>query len=234
MIAGVLVARAAATGFGNGTQPWPSSTARRIARLLLPPTQIGGCGWLTGRGRIVTDASPEVPALDRDRVLGPHPPHHLDALVEQLVALVELHAQRAELRAQVAGRDAEDHPTVRERVERRHALRREERVAVRGDVHVGLQPQRRRRRGRERQPDERLERVVTTAFEPLVVGGGMVRHVDGVEARRFGRRGHLPDRRAGDELVRLIDVIDREPHAESHGRTLPSRPPTAPGGPHRT
>src|SRR5258706_16385067 len=38
---------------GNGIQPSPSSTARRIARSLLPPTQIGGGGFLVGRGRRV-------------------------------------------------------------------------------------------------------------------------------------------------------------------------------------
>ena len=53
VIAGVFTARAAAGGFGNGDQPSPSSTARRIAAVLLPPIQIGtggGCGsWVTPR-----------------------------------------------------------------------------------------------------------------------------------------------------------------------------------------
>ena len=67
---------------------------------------------------------------------------------------------------------------------------------------------------------------MAAAREPLVVGRRVVGDVDGVEPGGFGRRGHLPDRRAGDELVGVVDVVDREAHAESHGRTLPSRPPT--------
>ena len=50
---GVFRAGDVDAGFGNGHQPSAASTARRIARRLLPPIQMGGHGCCTGRGRIV-------------------------------------------------------------------------------------------------------------------------------------------------------------------------------------
>ena len=64
----------------------------------------------------------------------------VDRLVGDAPALGERHAERVELAFDVPGTDAEDHPAARERVERRERLRRLERVAVRGDVHVGHEP----------------------------------------------------------------------------------------------
>ena len=58
-------------------------------------------------------------------------PHHVDRLVGELVALVEVDAERGELGLEVAGRDPEDHAAPRQHVEAEHRLRGQQRVAVR-------------------------------------------------------------------------------------------------------
>ena len=75
-------------------------------------------------------AGAEVAADGLDLAVGPDASHHVDRLVGELVALVEVDAERGELRLQVAGRDAEDHPSAREHVEAQHRLRGEQRIAV--------------------------------------------------------------------------------------------------------
>ena len=183
--------------------------------MLLPPTQIGGCGCAIGRGSIVLPRA-EVATVEHDTVGRPRRDHRVDRLVGELVAFVEVDAERAELRAQVAGRDAEDHPTARQAVEAQHRLRGEERVAVRDDEHVRLQPQRRGRRARDREHDERVERVVTAGLEPPIVGERMIGHVTRGEAGGLGRRRELGDRGAGHELVGRVDAVGRQPDRELH------------------
>ena len=82
----------------------------------------------------------EVPARDRDALAGPRGAHGRDRLVGEVVALVEVDAERGELAGQVARTHADDHPPARQRVERRDRLRRQERVAVGEDQQVRLQP----------------------------------------------------------------------------------------------
>ena len=179
-------------GFGNGTQPCPRSAARRIAAVLLPPTQIGGCGCCGVSGRIVV---PRVRKLRPSTSISPSvqiAAHHVDRLVGELVALVEVDAQRGELGLEVAGRDPEDHAPARQHVEAQHRLRGQERVAVRQHEDVRLHAQPGGRRGRERQRDERVERVVPAACEPLDVGRGMVGDEARVEAGVLGRAPRTP------------------------------------------
>ena len=83
----------------------------------------------------------QVLALPLDRHPGPLRLHGSNRLVGQLVALGEVNAEGGELRLEIAGADPEDHPPAGERVERRHRLGRGKRVAVGGDVEVGLQPE---------------------------------------------------------------------------------------------
>ena len=117
----------------------------------------------------------------------PRRPHRDDGLVRQVVALLERDAERRELLLEVAGPDPEDDASARQRVERRDGLGEEERVAVRGDAEVRVEPHRRRRRGRHRERDEGIERVVTARLEPAVGRERVLGHEHGVEPRRLGR-----------------------------------------------
>jgi hypothetical protein len=162
-----------------------------------------------------------MPTRVRHRVFGQCEPHHGQRLFEQLVALVVVDAQRVELTAQIAGRDTEGQPPTREHVETQHTLRGEERIAIRQHHDVGLHPQRRRRRGGERQRDERIERVMTARVEPLLISGRMIRDVHRVEAERLGVARHLGDRRAGEELVRRVDLRGGETQSEPHAPEAP-------------
>ena len=163
--------------------------------------------------------------IDLDLVVGPDAAHHVDRLVGELVALVEVDAQRRELGLEVAGRDAEDHAPAGEHVEAQHRLRGEERVAVREHEDVRLHAQPCRGRGRERQRDERIERVVAAAREPLDVGRGMVGDEARVEAGVLRGRRARHHRLAGDELLGAVDVVGGQPDREAHRRdpTNPSR-----------
>ena len=59
-----------------------------------------------------------------ERVGREREPDHVDGFVGECVALVEVDAERGELRFEVAGGDAEDHAALRERVEGRAATSR--------------------------------------------------------------------------------------------------------------
>jgi hypothetical protein len=122
-IAGVRRRLACCAGLKIGIQPSPSSTARRIARLLLPPTQIGGCGCWSGPRERGVPVGREVAALERDAAAAPRRLHRTDRLVGQLVALRERHAERGELRLEVSGGEAEDEAPAGEHVEARRRLR---------------------------------------------------------------------------------------------------------------
>jgi hypothetical protein len=58
----------------------------------------------------------------------------------------------------------------------------------------------------ERQCDERIERVVSTGFEPALITRRMIGHVDSGEAERLGVRGHAADRRTGEQLAGVLDL----------------------------
>ncbi len=179
-----------------------------------------GVGPLDGPGPHDRAARAEVPALGDELVLRPHAAHDVDRLVGELVALVEVGTQRRELRLEVAGGDAEDDASAREHVEAEHRLRGQERIPVREHEDVCLHPQLRGRRRRERERDERVERVVSAAREPLGVRGRVIGHEARVEACALRRRGAGHHRVARDELRRVLDVVRRQPDRESHHRNL--------------
>ena len=151
-----------------------------------------------------------------DAVGRPGRDHRVDRLVGELVAFVEVDAERAELRAEVARRDTEDHPTAGEPVETQHRLGGEKRIAIRDDEDVRLQAQGGRGRTRDGEHDHRVERVVTARLQPTIVGKRVVGDVAGRESRGLGRGRELRHRRAGDELVDRVDAIRRQPDREFH------------------
>ena len=73
----------------------------------LPPIQIG-IGCCTGQRPPDALDRLEVPALVAERLAAPVQRQHVERLVEQVVALFDVDAERAELALQVAGTDAED------------------------------------------------------------------------------------------------------------------------------
>ena len=65
--------------------------------------------------------------------------------------------------------------------------------------------------------------MMAAACQPAVVRRRMVGDVHGIEARRLDGHGHFGDGVTGHELVRGIDLIDRNSDGVAHGtRTLPS------------
>jgi hypothetical protein len=95
----------------------------------LPPIQSGGCGCWSGRGAACCPWPRSAPD-QLDALLGPGALHRADRLVGDVVARVEVGAERLELALQIARRDAEDQAPAREYVERGGRLREQERVAV--------------------------------------------------------------------------------------------------------
>ena len=201
MVRDVLASQA---GAGNGFQPSARSATRR-----------------RGQGAVAPDPDRHVPRLrvhaDRRRgvaaaleavlVGGPHPAHRFQRLVEQLVAPLEVDAERAVLAAQVPGRDREREPASGQHVDRRRRLRHDERVAVRQHDDVRDEPDPlgdRRDVGHRR---ERVERVVPAGVQPLVRRHRVVGERDAVEPGRFGGAGEAGQPLAGHEL-RVVGVGD--------------------------
>src|SRR5439155_3363423 len=109
----------------------------------------------------------EVPPLEVDALAAPRGLHGPDCLVGEVVALVEGHAERRELRLQVARRHAEDEAAAGEDVEARGRLRGEEGVPVGEHVDEGEEADARRRGGGEGEGDEGKGWSVTaTASKP--------------------------------------------------------------------
>ena len=121
-----------------GSRAWSCRRSRSAG----PP----GC---TGRGSIVLPVASKCGRVTRTLSPVHAAAHRGDRLVGEVVALLEVDAERGELTREVARAHADDDPAARQRVERRDRLRGEERVAVREDQQVRLQPDPRRRRGRE-------------------------------------------------------------------------------------
>ena len=165
---------------------------------LLPPIQIGTCA---GFGFTLTAAGGVAAALEAVLVGAPHAAHRLERLVEQLVAPLEVDAERAVLAAQVAGRDREREAPTGQRVDGRRRLGHEERVAVGQHDDVRDQPDPLGHRGDEGQRGERVERVVTAGLEPLVRRRRVVGERDAVEPGGLGGAGEareaLPDTNSG-------------------------------------
>jgi hypothetical protein len=152
----------------------------------------------------------EVPTLVPDVVAAPHALHHLEVLVEEVVALVEVDTEGGELRLQIPGGSAERHPAPGEHVEAEHRLGAEEGVAVRGDVDVGEQPELARGGRGERERDEGIEGVVTAGVEPAGVARRVVGHVHTRETGSFGRGRDLHDCMARHELGGIVDPRGRQ------------------------
>src|SRR5207248_2605295 len=76
-------------------------------------------------------AGAEAPALEGDVVAGPDGLDHVEGLLEELVALGVVDAERGELALEVAGRRRQREAAARHEVERRPRLGDQEGVAVR-------------------------------------------------------------------------------------------------------
>ena len=202
MVRDVLASHA---GAGNGFQPSPCSATptageravatdpdRHVARLRVHADLLGGVAG----------------ALEAVPIGAPHAAHRLERLVEELVAPLEVDAERAVLAAQVAGCHRQREPTAREHVDGGGRLRDEERVAVRQHDDVGDQPDALGHRGDVGERGERVERVVAARVEPLVGRRRVVGERDAVEARRLRGPGEAGQVLTRDEL-RVVGVRDR-------------------------
>ena len=170
---------------------------------------------------------PRRPALALTLVAAgaPHLWQHAQRLVEQRATVLERRAERRELGAQVTGGDTDGQTSPRHHVDARQGLRREQRIAVRQHVDVGVQtdPPGHHRRGRER--DGRFEGLVSPAGEPAVIGRRVVGHVGRVEPESFVRARELGDRGAGDQLGAGVDPVDRQRQRTPHARLEVGRQP---------
>jgi hypothetical protein len=128
----------------------------------------------------------EAPVILRVLVV-PERLQRIEVLVCHAAALREVGTDGTELRLQVAGADAEHHPTARQHVEGRHLLGEHEGIALREDQDPRRQPDPCGVGGRPREGQQRVERRVL---------------------RLHGRRGHL--------RVRQHDVLAR-PHGVEPG-----------------
>jgi hypothetical protein len=143
----------------------------------------------------------EVLALVAERIARPVERHHLERLIEQLVALLEVGSQRTEFALQVAGAGAEDEPPVRHPIERCRGLGQQERIPVRHDGQVGEQayPGRDGRGGSE--GDERVERLMAARLEPAGAGGRVLGERDALPTGRLGGNGELDDRPGVEQII---------------------------------
>ena len=135
----------------------------------------------------------EVAAVVGEVVGRPDPLQYLDRLVEEGVALLEVDAERGELRSEIAGAEREDRPPAGEYVDRGHGPRHQQRVPVRNDREVRHQIDAVRDCGAEAERHERVEGLVTSAVEPLLEGAGMIGERDGVDSGRLRGTGELGD-----------------------------------------
>ena len=170
-------------------------------------------------------AGREVAALVAHLVAGEDRVDHVERLVEERVALVEVDAERRVLRAQVARRGPEDETPLGEHIDRRDRLRQHEGVAIGQHDDVRHQLDALGDGGAEGERREGIESVVPAAVEPLLGGRGMIGEAEGVEARalrRLGEADHAPLL----EQLRVIGmrdqrVGDRESHASISSRSSP-------------
>ena len=168
--------------------------------LAFPPIQIG-IGSCTGRGLAITSPRVEVTALVAEWLTAPVEWQHVEHLVEQRVALVEVDAERVELRFEVAGADPEDASAARQRVDGGGGLREQERVAVRGDGQVGEQAEPLGCRGHVTERDERVERLVPARRQPPRPRGGVLGEGEAHEPGRLGGTREFEDRSHAEEVA---------------------------------
>lgn len=132
---------------------------------------------------------------------GPQRAHGFDVLVVPGPAARPGHAQRFELFLEPANPQAEFHPASGNAIERGQFLGQYQRIALRHDKDAGTEPQCRRRRRSERQPDER-------------VGNGRVRFRRDLAVFRVG----VP----GGNAVRQHHVLAAPHGLESGGLSAPA------------
>ena len=175
-----------AVGLGRVGEGHPALAVRRRPaaghRAVAPDPDRGRL--LDRHGDELVAGGGEVAALVGDRLARPGQGQDLEGLVEELVALVEVDAEGPELRLQVAGGRAQDHPPARQRVEGGHRLRQQERVAVGDHGDVGEEPQPLGCRRGPGEGDEGVEGVVAAGVQPAVRRHRVLGEGQGVEARR--------------------------------------------------
>ena len=135
----------------------------------------------------------EVRALEGDVVGGPDGPDHVERLIEQCGALLEVHAERGELALEIADADGKGEPATGQQVQRCARLGHYERVSVRQHHDVRYQPQRGGAGRGVSHRDERVQRVVSAGFEPALSGRRVVGEPEAVDTGSLGGCGHLGD-----------------------------------------
>lgn len=105
----VRVRAASVAGLGNGLQPSADSTARRMARRLLPPIH-RGAGALARPGEHRVARGPEAGAGEGHALPGPGRLQGVERLVQHVVPPGEVGTQGLELRLQVAGAEPHEGP----------------------------------------------------------------------------------------------------------------------------
>ena len=121
----------------EGCHASPNSSARRIARSELPPTQISGCG--DGCGSDVASWNDQYSPFEVALAV-PERAHQPDLLVGSPTAALELDAHEVELVLVPAHPDAERETAARELLQRRDLLRQVHRVVQRHEHDRGAEP----------------------------------------------------------------------------------------------
>ena len=116
-------------------------------------------------------------------------PHGGDGLVHSLVALSEGNPEGLELALEVTGAEPDDRAPSTQDVEGGDSLGGQERIPVRSDQEVGVQPQPRGGGGGEGQSDQGIEGVVAAPGHPVVGREGVFGGVDGPKPSPLGRPG---------------------------------------------
>ena len=149
----------------TGCQPSPCRAVRRSAAREWPPTQIGGCGFCSGKGSAADVGIAVELAGEAGGRAGPELLEDRDPFVGHRAAPVEIGAvQRLELLLQPADADAQRDPSAGQDIQRRHHLRRQHRVAIGQHQHGGDEAQPLRRAGHHAQDGEGLQRVAAAGM----------------------------------------------------------------------
>ena len=175
-----------------------------MTRSPLPPTQMGGCGFLDALRLVDRAVDPVVLAGERGVRLGPHGPDDLERLLQHAETLGDLRERvpvRVELVLVPARADPEVEAAVAEHVHRGGHFGEQGRVAVAvaGDHLADPDPARVASERGGRGP------ALECGFEDRpVVGVEVVEEPDGVEPQAFGRLRHPAHRL--ELLDRILDV----------------------------
>jgi hypothetical protein len=161
-------------------------------------------------------AGAEVLALEVHVIGGPDRPDHVERFVEQVGALLEVHAEGGELALEIADADGKGESATGQQIQRRTRLGYYERISIRQHHDIGYQPQRAGAGRGVAHRHERVQRVVSAGLQPPLAGRGMVGEPEPVNAGRLGSNGDRRDAVAADQL-RVVRVAvhrmgDREMH----------------------